>query len=159
MNGEKILEILCDDRRDQRLVVAILSDASAEAHCSECRTGPCAAGSEEPCLILRQESYGADVGWFVQSRIRITPGQLRGLKLFLSSHRLTSGGGLVPPSPAASGRGFAAADDRIDRGEHVDRSSAHSCEPLAILPFAPLPVAPRTHDSPDRGHSPVERAG
>lgn len=153
MNGEKIIEVLCDDRRDQRLVVAILSDPSAEDRCSQCIPGPCMAGSEEPCLILRQESYGDDVGWFVQSRIRITPGQLRGLKLFLSSHRLTVGG-LLPPSPVASGRASEASDDPIDRGERLEQGSNPCGEALGILPFAP-----RTHDSPDRGHSPVERAG
>lgn len=44
-------------------------------------------------LVLRQESYAEDVGWFVQSRISIEPGQIPGLKMALS------GGSEKPVSP------------------------------------------------------------
>ncbi|MDA7874574.1 hypothetical protein N9B17_05345 [Rhodopirellula sp.] len=36
-------------------------------------------------LVLRQETYAEDVGWFVQSCVAIEPEQVAGLKMALSS--------------------------------------------------------------------------
>lgn len=40
-------------------------------------------------LVLRQESYADDVGWFVQSCVAIEPEQVAGLKMALSSQSAT----------------------------------------------------------------------
>lgn len=40
--------------------------------------------SASSTLVLRQESYSDDIGWFVQSRIVVEPGQVAGLRMALS---------------------------------------------------------------------------
>jgi len=46
-------------------------------------------------LVIRQETL-SDVGWFVQSRVRVEPEQLADLKLFFTSQSTQSAG----PSPS-----------------------------------------------------------
>ena len=39
-------------------------------------------------LVLRQESFSDDIGWFVQSRIDIEPEQVAALRATLSSNQI-----------------------------------------------------------------------
>ena len=67
MPTEKILNVFPTDDAMQRLVVAIERKGEAESR-----------------LVLRQESFSEDVGWFVQSRVAIEPEQVAGLKMCLT---------------------------------------------------------------------------
>ena len=67
MSTEKIVNVFPSDDSMQRLVVAIEQEGDAESR-----------------LVLRQESFSEDVGWFVQSRVAIEPEQVAGLKMCLT---------------------------------------------------------------------------
>ena len=61
-------------------------------------------------LVLRQETYAADVGWFVQNQVALEADQVAGLKMSLSTTASARSGGLPGTSsrgqsPAAVGRG------------------------------------------------------
>lgn len=64
-----ILNVFPSDSGDERLVLAREIDDR---------------GVEQ--LVLRQESRSPHVGWFVQSRIAIEPGQVAALKMTLTSN-------------------------------------------------------------------------
>lgn len=71
MLNETILNVFPSDDETKRLVIA----------CEQ-------SESERGRLVLRQESFAEDVGWFVQSRIQIEPEQIPGLKMSLSTQNL-----------------------------------------------------------------------
>lgn len=48
-------------------------------------------GQASSRLVLRQETYADDVGWFVQSCVAIEPEQVAGLKMALSTQATTFG--------------------------------------------------------------------
>ncbi|NND95742.1 MAG: hypothetical protein HKN47_00265 [Pirellulaceae bacterium] len=68
MLKETILNVFPGADDSHRLVVAIQQSAEGPSN-----------------LVLRQETFAADVGWFVQSRVAIEPCQVTGLKLALGS--------------------------------------------------------------------------
>lgn len=68
---ETILNVFPSSDQDRRLVIAMESEQGAEGR-----------------LVLRQESFSEDVGWFVQSRIAVEPEQIPGLKMSLSGQVL-----------------------------------------------------------------------
>jgi hypothetical protein len=65
---ETILNVFPSEDEHQRLVVAIER----------------VEGEAFDRLVLRQESFSSDVGWFVQSRIAVEPEQIPGLKMSLT---------------------------------------------------------------------------
>ena len=71
MRKETILNVFPtrDDRH--RLVVAIEQEDGSSSH-----------------LVLRQETFSDDIGWFVQSRINVEPEQIAGLKMSLSGQTI-----------------------------------------------------------------------
>ncbi len=71
MHHETLLNVIPTDDQLRRLVVAI-------EHSNE----------RADRLVLRQETYSDDVGWFAQSCIAIEPEQLPGLKMELTSSRM-----------------------------------------------------------------------
>ena len=73
MQNETILNVFPAADDLHRLVIAIQQE---EGH----------AASR---LVLRQETYADDVGWFVQSCVAIEPEQVAGLKMALSSQAAT----------------------------------------------------------------------
>ena len=79
MRNETILNVFPSADEENRLVVAIEQESNASSR-----------------LVLRQETYSDDVGWFVQSRICVEPEQVAGLKMALTgqsqakAHRQTS---------------------------------------------------------------------
>jgi hypothetical protein len=73
---ETIVNVLPGAEEERRLILAVEQ-----------------IGTAGSALVLRQESYSEDVGWFVQSRIVVEPGQVAGLRT-----ALTGGGtGAVQP--------------------------------------------------------------
>lgn len=68
MKTETILNVFPSDDENRRLVVAV--ERSEQDACDR--------------LVLRQESFSSDVGWFVQSRIAVEPEQIPGLKTLLT---------------------------------------------------------------------------
>ena len=69
MQKETILNVFPTADELHRLVVAVQQE---EGHASS-------------RLVLRQETYSDDVGWFVQSCVAIEPEQIAGLRMALSS--------------------------------------------------------------------------
>ena len=69
MQNETILNVFPAADELQRLVIAVQQDE----------------GCVSSRLVLRQETYSDDVGWFVQSWVAIEPEQVAGLKMALSS--------------------------------------------------------------------------
>lgn len=67
MRKETILNVFPGDRDQHRLILAVEQN-----------------GTSSSALVLRQESYAENVGWFVQSRIVVEPGQVAGLRMALS---------------------------------------------------------------------------
>ena len=63
--SETILNVVPGNDESSRLVVAL------ERFAGESR------------VVLRQESYSDDVGWFVQSRVDMDPDQVQGLRMAL----------------------------------------------------------------------------
>ena len=54
----------------------------------------------ESRVVLRQESYSDDVGWFVQSRVDIEPEQVHGLRNALGSGPARTASGFRPRNEA-----------------------------------------------------------
>lgn len=73
MRKETILNVFPSSGDGNRLVIAVEQEPEA--------------GSR---LVLRQESFADDVGWFVQSRIAIEPEQVAGLRMALSGQESVS---------------------------------------------------------------------
>ena len=73
MQNETILNVFPAADDLHRLVIAVQQD---EGHTAS-------------RLVLRQETYADDVGWFVQSCVAIEPEQVAGLKMALSSQSAT----------------------------------------------------------------------
>jgi hypothetical protein len=73
----EILDVLPSDQPHQRLMVLRESNEGCEQ------------------LVLQQESFAHDVGWFTQSRVCITEDQLCGLKVLLTGR----GSALATPKP------------------------------------------------------------
>ena len=71
MRTETILNVFPSNDQDQRLVIAMETQEGAEGR-----------------LVLRQESFSDDVGWFVQSRIAVEAEQIPGLKMSLTGQVL-----------------------------------------------------------------------
>ena len=71
MLNETILNVFPSEDETKRLVIA----------CEQ-------SEGESSRLVLRQESFAEDVGWFVQSRIQVEPEQVPGLKMSLSTQNL-----------------------------------------------------------------------
>ena len=69
MKRETVINVFPSEDDQNRLVIAV------EQH------------HQSSQLVLRQESYSSDVGWFVQSRIDVQPEQVDGLRMALSSKR------------------------------------------------------------------------
>ncbi|MCH1439734.1 MAG: hypothetical protein L7W43_08755 [Rubripirellula sp.] len=69
MQNETILNVFPASDDLHRLVIAVQQE---EGHSSS-------------RLVLRQETYADDVGWFVQSFVAIEPEQVAGLKMALSN--------------------------------------------------------------------------
>ncbi len=67
MRKETILNVFPSSDECHRLVVAVEQEDDSSSR-----------------LVLRQETYSDDVGWFVQSRVAIEPEQIPGLKMSLS---------------------------------------------------------------------------
>lgn len=72
MKSETILNVFPANDGKSRLVIAV---QSPEDNGDSGRDGS---------LILRQESFSDDVGWFVQSRVALEPEQIPGLKMTLT---------------------------------------------------------------------------
>ena len=70
MQNERILDLFPGADNQTRLVLAVVENSQ---------------GSRR--YTLRQETFSGNVGWFVQSRIAIEPGQLAGLKAALTCGR------------------------------------------------------------------------
>lgn len=70
---ETILSIFPADDEDSRLVIAVEQPEG-----------------ESSRLVLRQETRGGKVGWFVQSRVVVLPEQVAGLKMALGAAGNTS---------------------------------------------------------------------
>jgi len=68
---ETILNVFPSNNDLQRLVVAVEQEEGSSSR-----------------LVLRQESFSEDVGWFVQSRIAVEPEQIPGLKMSLTGQAL-----------------------------------------------------------------------
>lgn len=68
MRKETILNVFPSTDDLHRLVVAVQQED----------------GDPSSRLVLRQETFAEDVGWFVQSRVAIEPEQVAGLKMALS---------------------------------------------------------------------------
>lgn len=68
MQKETILNVFPSTDDLHRLVVAVQQDD----------------GDPSSRLVLRQETFAEDVGWFVQSCVAIEPEQVAGLKMALS---------------------------------------------------------------------------
>lgn len=71
MRHETILNVIPDHEGSHRLVVAVEQESDRSSR-----------------LVLRQESFSDDVGWFVQSRVLIEPEQVAGLRMSLSGGKL-----------------------------------------------------------------------
>ena len=67
MKNERILDVFPAADDLHRLVIALERSAASSDR-----------------LVVRQESFSTDVGWFVQSRVSIEPEQLAGLKAALT---------------------------------------------------------------------------
>jgi hypothetical protein len=86
VRAETILNVFPSNDQDQRLVIALETDEGASGR-----------------LVLRQESFSEDVGWFVQSRIAVEAEQIAGLKMSLTGQvikPLRSKARPAPSSPA-----------------------------------------------------------
>lgn len=77
MQNETILNVFPTADERHRLVIAVQQCPVARPGCD------CIAGSSK--LVLRQETFSPDVGWFVQSCVAVEPEQLPGLKMALTS--------------------------------------------------------------------------
>ena len=67
MRKETILNVFPSDDQLQRLVIVMEQSEQGSSR-----------------LVLRQESFSEDVGWFLQSRIAVEPEQIPGLKMSLT---------------------------------------------------------------------------
>ncbi len=86
MRNETILNVFPSHDESQRLVIAVEQETGRSSR-----------------LVLRQESYSPDVGWFVQSRVAVEPEQVAGLKMSLTGspvRRLQPPARQVPRVPA-----------------------------------------------------------
>ena len=85
MRKETILNVFPTSDDQRRLVIAVeqVGDSVASR------------------LVLRQETFAEDVGWFVQSSVAIEPEQVAGLKMALSAQS-TAGGFSEPPESSLS---------------------------------------------------------
>lgn len=77
MQKETILNVFPSTDDLNRLVVAVQQED----------------GDTSSRLVLRQETFAEDVGWFVQSCVAIEPEQVAGLKMALSGPESPSGRG------------------------------------------------------------------
>ena len=68
MPAETVLNVFPTHDERHRLVVAVEQQEDATSR-----------------LVLRQETFSDDVGWFVQSRIAVEPEQLQGLRSSLGA--------------------------------------------------------------------------
>jgi len=75
---ETILNVFPSQDEFQRLVIAVEQEAD-----------------EGSRLVLRQESFSDDVGWFIQSRVTVEPEQIAGLKMSLTGSGLRK---IQPPA-------------------------------------------------------------
>ena len=84
MRKETILNVFPTSDDQRRLVIAVeqVGDSVASR------------------LVLRQETFAEDVGWFVQSSVAIEPEQVAGLKMALSAQ--STGGFSEPPVSSLS---------------------------------------------------------
>ena len=83
---ETILNVFPSNDESQRLVIAVEQQEAGPSR-----------------LVLRQESFSEDVGWFVQSRIAVEPEQIAGLKMSLTGQALKQiqpPARSIPPVPA-----------------------------------------------------------
>ena len=86
MQKETILNIFPSNDEMHRLVIAVEQDDDSSSR-----------------LVLRQETFSDDVGWFVQSRIAVEPEQIPGLKMSLTGstmQRLQPAPREIPRVPA-----------------------------------------------------------
>lgn len=67
MTSETIMNIFPGDDEDSRLVIAVEQNDEGPSR-----------------LVLRQETRGGKLGWFVQSRVAVLPEQIAGLRMALS---------------------------------------------------------------------------
>lgn len=68
---ETILNVFPSNDELHRLVIAVEQEEGPQSR-----------------LVLRQETFSDDVGWFVQSRIAVEPEQIAGLKMSLTGHSM-----------------------------------------------------------------------
>ncbi len=68
---ETILNVFPSNDELQRLVIAVEQQEGSPSR-----------------LVLRQETFSDDVGWFVQSRIAVEPEQVAGLKMSLAGQSI-----------------------------------------------------------------------
>ena len=86
MRNETILNVFPSRDEAHRLVVAVEQETGSSSR-----------------LVLRQETFSDDVGWFVQSRVAIEPEQISGLKMSLSgqsTRRIEPPASEIPPIPS-----------------------------------------------------------
>ncbi|MEE2937242.1 MAG: hypothetical protein VYA84_14750 [Planctomycetota bacterium] len=68
MRQETIVNVFPSSDENRRLVIAVEQSAKSASR-----------------LVLRQETFSSDVGWFVQSQVAIEPDQVPVLKMSLGS--------------------------------------------------------------------------
>ena len=78
MRTETILNVFPSNDQRHRLVIVVEQETD-----------------ESSRLVLRQESFSDDVGWFAQSRVAIEPEQIAGLKMSLTGSGLRK---IQPPA-------------------------------------------------------------
>jgi hypothetical protein len=83
MIRETVLNVLPSDDDDRRLVIAIEQSGDGPSQ-----------------LVLRQETRAAKVGWFVQSRVTVSPEQIAGLRSSLADR--TTRAIQTPPAARAA---------------------------------------------------------
>jgi hypothetical protein len=86
VRNETILNVFPSHDEAHRLVVAVEQEENSPSR-----------------LVLRQETFSEDVGWFVQSRVAIEPEQIPGLKMSLTGQamrRIEPPAREVPPVPS-----------------------------------------------------------
>ncbi len=100
MQNEIIINVLPGASAQQRLVLAQASTICGLEH-----------------MILRQETYSPDVGWFVQNQVAIEPGQVAALKMTLSPAMVNRGGATANANAARISRVAKAADRHAQSAE------------------------------------------
>lgn len=82
---ETVLAELAGPTPTERVLV-VLKTASGSASRLDRSRSTAAQGQSGATIELRQQSWGPGIGWFTQSTVCLTPGQLAQLRLVLGRH-------------------------------------------------------------------------